>query len=450
MVDGVAPEASATPAVSASAAPESVKTPLPEVVKPEVKPEPAAATPAPASGGLLADLLGNPLAVGGVLSIFGLIAALVGYRRYQKKKFAKFQDSILSGDDLKSNSIFAATGGQSVNTGDSAFGSSFIPSASQIASNEVDPIAEADVYIAYGRDAQAEEILKEALKAAPERHAVRLKLLEIYASRKDLGAFGTVAGEFYQMTNGQGIDWNRAAELGRSIDPQNPLYASSSQQASVADDLPSTQPDMPAVDLKMPEVNVAPTSALNAAELNMKNNPPVELDFSLDMPSPAASPVADSNFSATIPMQELAQTKPEDFPTTSVQIDNFNAVPSDYSVSADALENSKAVTNSSLDFDFNQLANGEKTAPTLPAMDLSGINLDLDIPKNAEFSSGVESISADPLSSQEQEMATKLDLAAAYQEIGDSEGAKELLEEVLLGGDAEQQTRARKLLEAMG
>ena len=83
-------------------------------------------------------------------------------------------------------------------------------------------------------------------------------------------------------------------------------------------------------------------------------------------------------------------------------------------------------------------------------MDLSGINLDLDIPKNAEFSSGVESISADPLSSQEQEMATKLDLAAAYQEIGDSEGAKELLEEVLLGGDAEQQTRARKLLEAMG
>jgi pilus assembly protein FimV len=48
-----------------------------------------------------------------------------------------------------------------------------------------------------------------------------------------------------------------------------------------------------------------------------------------------------------------------------------------------------------------------------------------------------------------QEMATKLDLAGAYQDIGDRDGARELLEEVLKGGNAEQQAKARELLAAL-
>jgi pilus assembly protein FimV len=55
---------------------------------------------------------------------------------------------------------------------------------------------------------------------------VRLKLLEIYAARKDQRAFETQAGELYSMTRGQGEEWAQAAALGLSIDPLNPLYAS--------------------------------------------------------------------------------------------------------------------------------------------------------------------------------------------------------------------------------
>ena len=50
---------------------------------------------------------------------------------------------------------------------------------------DVDPVAEADVYLAYGRDLQAEEILKEAMRATPDRMAIRTKLLEVYAKRRD-------------------------------------------------------------------------------------------------------------------------------------------------------------------------------------------------------------------------------------------------------------------------
>ncbi|HSY27868.1 MAG TPA: FimV/HubP family polar landmark protein, partial [Burkholderiaceae bacterium] len=98
-------------------------------------------------------------------------------------------------------------------------------SASQLDSNEVDPVAEADVYIAYGRDAQAEEILKEALRTQPDRNAVRVKLLEIYANRKDVRSFEVLASELYGLTKGEGEDWQQAASLGLSIDPKNPLYA---------------------------------------------------------------------------------------------------------------------------------------------------------------------------------------------------------------------------------
>ena len=138
--------------------------------------------------------------------------------------------SILNVPAEPAHSMFAETGGQSVDTNNSVFNSSFAPSASQLDTNEVDPVAEADVYIAYGRDAQAEEILKEALRMHPERYPVRLKLLEIYAARKDQRAFETQAGELYSMTRGQGDEWAQAAALGLSIDPANPLYAHSARR----------------------------------------------------------------------------------------------------------------------------------------------------------------------------------------------------------------------------
>ena len=79
--------------------------------------------------------------------------------------------------------------------------------------------------MAYGRDAQAEEILKEAMSKDPNRHEIQLKLLEIYAGRKNNAAFETLAGELYAATSGQGPVWEKAAEFGRGLDAANPLYA---------------------------------------------------------------------------------------------------------------------------------------------------------------------------------------------------------------------------------
>jgi pilus assembly protein FimV len=95
----------------------------------------------------------------------------------------------------------------------------------------VDPVAEADVYMAYGRDAQAEEILLEAKQKDPRRFAIHLKLLEIYLSRKDVKPFDVLATELFKGTGGFGPEWEKAVAMGLQLDPRNPLFASGQQTA---------------------------------------------------------------------------------------------------------------------------------------------------------------------------------------------------------------------------
>ena len=170
-------------------------------------------------------MLGNTTTQLGLVGIVALLAGLFGWSAYRKRKAEGTDRFKETNEGLQANSLFGATGGQSVDTGTSTFNSSFIPAASQLDSNEVDPVAEADVYIAYGREEQAEDILKEALRLQPDRHAVRLKLLEIYARRGDKAAFMTITEDLKERTGETGEDWAKALRLGRTMDPDNPMFA---------------------------------------------------------------------------------------------------------------------------------------------------------------------------------------------------------------------------------
>ena len=133
-------------------------------------------------------------------------------------------------DSLVAKSVFRSTGGQSVDTTNSMPQTDFSQAGpGSIDTDEVDPVAEADVYMAYGRDAQAEEILLEAKHKDPGRHAIHLKLLEIYSVRKDLKPFGLLAAELFNATGGVGADWEKAVTMGLQLDPGSPLFASAGQ-----------------------------------------------------------------------------------------------------------------------------------------------------------------------------------------------------------------------------
>jgi pilus assembly protein FimV len=174
---------------------------------------------------LIDQLTENPLLPAAGAGVIALLAGFGVYRMRQRKNAGNVDSQYLE-SRLQPDSFFGTSGGQRIDTGDSQNGSSSIVySASQLdAADDVDPVAEADVYLAYGRDLQAEEILKEALKTHSGRLAVHQKLLEIYGKRRDTRNFELTANEAHRLTHGEGQDWIRICEQGQSIDPGNQLY----------------------------------------------------------------------------------------------------------------------------------------------------------------------------------------------------------------------------------
>ena len=135
--------------------------------------------PAPApveEPGFLDGLMDDPLLP---LAGGGLLALLLGYGAYrvvQRRKQNSGVDSSFLESRIQPDSFFGASGGQRVDTANSEMttGSSMAYSPSQLdAGGDVDPVAEADVYLAYGRDLQAEEILKEAVRLQAEQFNTR-------------------------------------------------------------------------------------------------------------------------------------------------------------------------------------------------------------------------------------------------------------------------------------
>ena len=213
---GATPQAVITPTASAPVAATA------SAAKPVTKSQ---AAPAPIEEPSLIDqLTADPLIPAAGLGIVALLAGFGIYRSRQRKK-AAMEDSVFLESRLQPDSFFGASGGQKVDTQDNVGGSSMVYTPSQLdAADDVDPVAEADVYLAYGRDVQAEEILREALKFNPGRVAIHQKLLEIFAKRRDLTAFESAARDTFKATNGEGPEWVRVCELGLSIDPTNSLY----------------------------------------------------------------------------------------------------------------------------------------------------------------------------------------------------------------------------------
>jgi pilus assembly protein FimV len=427
----------APPAMPPKIAPET-KAPAPTV--PVMPPTPTAPW--------YQGLLGNPAYVGGgaaALILAGL-AWLVVQASRRRRGLTSFEDSIMTGGELRGNvQEKSAGGGAVVDTGDSSFLTDFSQAGlGNIDTHDVDPIAEAEVYMAYGRDAQAEEILKEAMARDPSRHEIHLKLLEIYAGRKNFTAFETIATELYAALGGEPSPiWQKAAELGRRIDPKNPLYTVSvgapavEAQVEAGSDAPVSPPAEAHPETPSPEEHAS-------------TSPPEGAGTPTPMDSEQLAEFADSGME--FDLAGFSATGPEG---------SGEAAPSGVSGSE-----SETATAHFPDLDFRL-----ETPPSHPAeevkaempppLDLSGIDLDLGEPEKvaapaeaAPTQTAAESpehgateirpAAIDP--ELWQEVATKLDLARAYIEMGDAEGAKEILQEVVGEGDARQREEANKML----
>ncbi|MBL8480364.1 MAG: pilus assembly protein [Sterolibacteriaceae bacterium] len=465
------PAEAAKPADAAVAAkPAETPKPPPKKVVPPPPPEPEP------------DFIEEnaPLVFGGGALLAALFGWL-GFSAYRKKKAAASSANALVAEaDLSAHSVFSTTSVAPPPSEQEA--SQFSTTGvGMVASNEtVDPVVEADTFLAFGREAQAEEILLEALKTEPNRQAIHLKLLDIYSAQKNAGRFGEVAQDMHALTGGSGDAWEKVATMGIAIDPENPLYSSAKpvdHDATVV-----REPSMESTTVlrgPVPEIEPVPMASAPVAEvadaavvdfdLDIGTAPAADasaavaapdigagLDFDLDLGTSEAAPAAavapveaksddvvlDIDFDMPTP---VAAPSAIDFPLETAQA---AAVPETPVAAADS---------GSIDFEFDLGSGGgaitapapELTldVPLAPAvaepqpLDLGGISLDLDAP--AAASAGAD-VPDNP------EVATKLELAAAYAEMGDRDGARELFQEAIAEGSPAQQQVARAKLDSLG
>ena len=399
-------------------------------------PKPAPVNEGEEQGGLIEGLSQNSLLLPG-LGVAALAAGLGFWMlRRRRREDDGFSDSI-SADEFSANSLFGTTGGQSVDTMTGA--STQITTISESTPTEVDPIAEAEVYIAYGRETQAEEILREALKRQPERQAIRLKLLEIYSGRKDTVAFGQMAREMHDMTGGLNEEWSKVVQMGAALDPDNALYGDGTADLAAPSPVASPAADvggMAAAGAAAVAAGVAGMAAAAEPQHVEPEAPAVSspsMDEGLAFDGGYNKPAAEAE---SKPVQTFQSTRSGPLSAMpGVELPSL-----DLDAPLDLDEGPSTVTDLNIDttitesLDMGHASGGEGDG-------LGAIGLDL----SPSTISGPITMSG-AASSQWQEMASKLDLASAYVEIGDKEGARELLEEVISGGDAAQQQRARELL----
>jgi pilus assembly protein FimV len=460
-----APVATASAPVAAASAPAAAatRTAASSPVATTARATPAAAAKKPAAApvaepGLVDQIIEEPLIPGAIGAAVLALLAVFGWRARQRRQATAVDSSFLE-SRLQPDSFFGASGGQRVDTneGTPSGGSSMVYSPSQLdAAGDVDPVAEADVYLAYGRDLQAEEILKEALRINPQRAAIHVKLLEIYAKRRDAKAFEHVATEAYALTHGDGSEWARICELGQELDPGNPMYK------------PGGHPTAGGAARATAVAAAAPAASfLTTSKQPVAEPPPadsgVDLDLDLDFsagdePAPTAT--------APAPIAPVAQPAP---PVT----DALAKTQSTQAVQFDAPE--LTLSDNSLDFEsFTTPAPAPTSAPAAAApapaapdagmieFDMGALSLDLGPsatpppPKATRAPAPAEAAPMEPVfldvnaPESDDPLATKLALAEEFNAIGDADGARSLAQEVIAEASGDLKSKAQKFLAEIG
>ncbi len=473
---------------------EEVAAVAPEVVEPEVVQEPAVAEPVKpevspvdlaeeiaerervADEGIMATVMGviasiaavfAGLNLGGntllfigapILLVLLIIVIIVVKRRRQGDNF---QESILTGTASASAADIgdAASGDSTTFSEESSFLSDFAmsgASAIEADDSEVDPLTEADVFMAYGRYEAAEERLNEAIQSEPSRMELRAKLIELYHATQNKTAFESAAEDFYASLGGNEAEsplWTKVVGMGAEIAPENPLFNQTGNFA--ASDVPVTS-EVPAIDdpgMGMTDSQVMDigleTGVFAAADLSTTSDSSDDLDFNLDLGETDDS-ATDSgmDFNLDIGGDEPAVTEEavEDLDFNldmgTAESDSTEDVGLDFNLD---MGTSDAAEEPAVDLDFNLDADTSNSTAD------SGLDFNLDIGGDETEDAGLDlnldaSDTADADIGGGDEVGTKLDLAKAYIDMGDPEGARSILDEVMDEGSSTQKEEAQSLL----
>ena len=380
----------------------------------------------PSSGGLLDS---GAVLWGGIIGVVVLVALAVFWRMRKRMEEDDFQDDLVA--SAGAGSMDTTETFELPDVGDDMLVELDMdeePEAETESDDEnFDPLGEADIYIAYGKYEQAESLLMDAIEENPIRSDLKVKLMECYAETEDGEKFDSLAQEVSQAVDAEEwqeqIDKMRAQAFGAEAAGTEDFDLPSTEDIFGEDDdfeseLDSIGEEDDEIDLGSDaedEIDLGSDSDDEEFDIDMElDNDEVELD---DVGSDAVTETFDS-------------LDDDDF-----SLDDLDDDSDEFSLDE---------TDDGDDFELNL----DDSADDIELDDSEDISLDLD---DDEFSfdesedddfGAVDEADGD-------EISTKLDLARAYIDMGDADGAKEILSEVVSEGSDEQQAEAKALMDKM-
>lgn len=499
---GIEPEVA--PAAEVAQLPDSE---TPEVVAEQPVLATPAVEEAAAEGESLWDWITNNMLLL-LLAAGSVVLAVLGVMliRQRRNAYAGFEESILQDkeifDETVDETIMREAISSNHESGDSEtpsylsdFSVSQMDTSSFSEVSDSDPLTEADVFLAYGRFQPAESMISDAIEKEPERKDLKLKLLEIYFAAKNKEAFAEQAAVMQpDLATDQEI-WAKVQEMGLDLCPDNALFSAADETAfrpsgdetefrsmgdetefrSMGDetefrsmgDETEFQPTgdetafRPAAGFPGDEETALyrPNAHALDQELDMDMNSK-ELDMSDD-----ATEIRNTDSDNLIDF-DLGGTGEDEskLDFDSEETARFDAPPSaeldiDFAADDATLDQPASSLDDEIPEDFDLGAfNEPKAKPDassnviefepLKAAD-DGLEFES---QTADFSSDVTAESLDDLKLGDDdllasidEVGTKLDLAKAYIDMGDPEGARCILDEVMEEGNDDQKNEATQL-----
>lgn len=394
----------------AAQAASSAAAPAPAPKKPAVKPKPA---PVPEKT-LVDQVFDNILWVGlGAVALLGAGGFALARRR--KEQAEAEQRSAFDNNFEADEPNFAAfnqASDEQVHAEPAAEEMALLDEEDTTAVAETgDVVGEADIYIAYGKFDQAEEMLLNGLAKDPESTDIRLKLLEVYSQTQNAPAFDKHYAALLPLAGGLAL--SRAKELRANIPGIGDFDSSSAQSDKQLDH--STDFNFDDLDL---ESDAAPVDQASAKQPE-SDDFAFDLDLDdLDEPH-AESPQAiqtnhfastDDDFALDFDLDDApeVQGEAEDLSDISLALDDMdnNALPEDVEVSKRSEED--------FSFDFSDLDN----EPSSLAQEANSI-------KSPEFNEG--DVLADDFNLEMD--VDKVDLAALDSEMASLDAELDMLDD---------------------
>ena len=369
---------------------------------------------------------------------------------------------------------------------------------------QADAIAEADFHLAYGLYDQAAELVEKALQAEPGRRDLKLKLLEVFFVWGNKEFFlETAQGLRADIGSGPDPEWDKVVIMGKQICPDDDLFSAATVSAGAELDVALDAGDSPSLDMAFDADDAAD---VNLGEVDLGNQ---EVDLALegsDTPEDAAEEVLDLGAETLAGLETalFAQVKDDNDEATGkpgfdpdatdtasspetdqgtaelkldelgldledlADLDSENETPSGAddleavepnTVVNDILSASAdpSATDSGIDLDLDDLGSEpgeEPVAQTVGSDVMVGAETDLNLDADTGTAAGDTSTSGqtgllDPHSMTMTDVGTKLDLARAYVDMGDQDGARAILDEVLAEGDSTQHNEAQEIIDSL-